>query len=467
MALAVAATVATLAPAAQSDEVWLTPGERTALAVTVYASGYGLISDRRLLPTRTGAFALGFAEVSRQIVADSALLATDGDLRVTGLDYRSAVLSPETLLRRSLGRQVGIVRTHPTTGDETVEWATVLAVRDGVVLRYRDRIEAGIPGRMVFESAPVDLRPVPTLAAMVESTAAKPLEVELTYLTGGVGWQADYVAEVNAGENRVDLTGRATVRNSTGIDLRDMQLALVAGEPRRVTPPAETLARAMPQAAAMPASPPTPERETFGDLHLYKLDRPITVADGDSRQLTLLAARDVPLTHEYYSESDAAVYRVQQAEERFIPAEVGYRFDNAANPGPGVPLPAGIVRIYRRDGAGVRRLVGEDQISHTPVGQTVALHPGRAFDVTVKRTQTAFVRAGLPEKATESAHRIEIGNAKDVAVTVKVVEILAANWRILEESAGHQKEAADRAVWRIPVAAHGSAQLTYRVRIDR
>jgi hypothetical protein len=318
---------------------------------------------------------------------------------------------------------------------------------------------------MVFQSVPADLRPVPTLAATVEATAAKPLEVELSYLTGGLDWSADYVVAINAGEDRLDLTGRATIRNETGIDLRDMQLALIAGETRRVSPPAPFQARAMAEAAATAAPPSMPERHAFGDLHLYRLDRPITVGAGESRQLTLLAAGNIPLTREYYSEAPAAVYRLQQGEERFVAVEVGYRFANA-NPGPGQPLPAGVVRIYRPDGAGVRRLVGEDRIAHTPVGQTVALHPGRAFDVTVKRTQTAFVRAGLPEKSMESAHRIEVRNAKDQAVTVKIIEVLPADWRILEESAKHEKEAADRAVWRLPVAAGGSAQLTYRVRVD-
>ncbi|MGF1639842.1 MAG: DUF4139 domain-containing protein [Rhodospirillales bacterium] len=466
LALAASAAVATAGGAA-AEETRLGADTRIGLTVTVYGDGLGVVSDRRVLELRQGGSRLAFADVSREMVPSSAVLRAADGVRIAEVGYDFDLVTPEALLRRSVGRDVEVVRTHPTTGEDSVESATLLGAEGGVVLRYRDRVEIGLPGRLVFRDLPADLRPLPTLVASVDSDAAGRRELDLGYLTEGLSWQADYAIEIDEANGRLDLAGRATVTNLTGTDFPDATLGLVAGRVNRVAAPEPRPQHRMMAMAAVAADAAMPAREAVGDLHLYTLDRPASIGDRQTRQFALLAAAGVAFGREYVSEAGGPVFGRQPGPPRPTHPRVVLRFANAAADGAGVPLPAGVARVFARDGAGQLRLLGEDRLDDTPVGGEVTLSPGEAFDITVRRLQTDFVRAGLPEGVFESAYRLEVANAKPVAVTVTLVEAVSGQATVLQESAPHEPEAADRLVWRLPVAAGGSAVLTYRVRVQR
>jgi hypothetical protein len=462
-------SAAVLVGQAGAQESRLGAEERTALAVTIYGGGLALVRDQRAAVLKQGGNRLAFEGVSRQMIPSSAVLGSGAGVRVAEIDYDFDLLTPEALLRRSVGHEVEVVRTHPTTGEDTVETATLLGAEGGVVLRYRDRVEIGMPGRLVFKHLPEDLRPLPSLVAGVDSDAAGRRELELSYLTTGLSWQADYVVALDETTGRLDIAGRATLTNVSGTDYREASVGLIAGQVNRVSQPApRPQYRTMEMAAAMPADAASmPAREAVGDLHLYRLERPVTIDDRQTKQVALLAAEGVPFVREYISEAGVQVFGRQPGEPRPTHPQVVLRFDNAEADGPGVPLPAGVARVYTRDSTGAKRLLGEDQLDNTPVGESVELTPGEAFDVTVKRRQTDFVRAGLPDGVFESAYRLEVNNAKAEEVTVKLVEIIPGDWKILEESAAHETETAERLVWRLAIPAKGTAELTYRVRVHR
>jgi hypothetical protein len=449
---------------ARAQESRLGAEERTALTVTVYGGGLALVRDLRAAVLKQGGNRLAFEDVSRQMIPSSAVLRSGAGVRVAAIDYDFDLLTPEALLRRSVGREVEVVRTHPTTGEDTVENATLLGAEGGVVLRYRDRVEIGMPGRLVFRHLPEDLHPLPSLVASVNSDAAARRELELSYLTTGLSWQADYAVELDEAAGRLDIAGRATLTNVSGTDYREASLGLIAGQVNRVSQPGPRREQLTMRAAD---ASPMPEREAVGDLHLYRLDQPVTIDDRQTKQVALLAAEGVPFKREYVSEAGVQVFGGQRGEPRPSHPQVVLEFDNAEKDGPGIPLPAGVARVYTGDSTGAMRLLGEDQIDNTPVGESVKLTPGEAFDVTVKRRQTDFVRAGLPDGVFESAYRLEVKNAKTEEITVKLVEVIPGDWKILEENASHQTESADRLVWRLVVPAKRTAELTYRVRVHR
>lgn len=468
-AVAAAGVLLAGAPAATASEAAVPEDSRTRLAVTVYGNDFALIQDRRRIALEAGERSLSFTGVSRQLIPSSAFVAAADGVRVLSLEYRFDLLTPEALLRHALGREVGVVRTHPTDGTETVEPAEVLSVESGVVLRYRDRIETGVPGRLVFDAAPEGLVPIPTLAAGVAVEAPGERELDLVYLTNGLSWQADYVVELDEAAGRLAVTGWATVQNLTGTTFPEASLGLMAGDVRRVTPP-EPAPRPMARAdavMAMEAAPERPEREALADLHLYTVTEPVTLPDRQSRQLVLLSATDVPYARLYVSESRPAVLRAGGPDRLDTHPEVRLSFENDPETGPGEPLPAGIVRVFRHDAGAALRFLGEQHIAHVPVGRPVEISPGRAFDITVNRVQTEFTRAGLAEDAFESAHRITVTNAKAEPVTVTVIERITGDWTILAETAPHEKTAADRAEWVLDVPAEDNTTLTYRVRVRR
>src|SRR3546814_516865 len=145
--------------------------------------------------------------------------------------------------------------------------------------------------------------------------------------------------------------------------------------------------------------------------------------------------------------------------------EVLLSFRNDSASGLGEPLPSGTIRVYGPAGDAPASL-GEDRLEDTAVGEDVRLAIGRSFDVTATRRQTDFRSAGLPKRSYESAQTIELRNARQQPVTVKVVEPIPGDWQILAESAPHERESADRAGWTVAVPADGKAMLSYRVRVQ-
>ena len=465
-ASAVVLGAATAAPAADLD---VPAASRPApLVLNLYSDGSAMVWDRRSADLAAGPNRLLFDAVSPQMQPATAMIDAGPGVRLVDIDYDFALLTPDALVRRSVGKTVGVVRTHPQTGEETVENATLLAADGGIVLKYRDRVETGTPGRMVFYDLPPDLRAQPALLASVDVERAGRDDVILGYLTGGLGWSADYVALWDEKAKTLGLTGRATLSNTSGASFPAAEVSLIAGTINRAAQLVAPAPRARVASAPMMMADAKamPEREEVADLHLYRLPGQVSLPDQRTRQVTLLQVPALPVEQEYFSEAGVTPIRQMTAPQPRHP-QVRLKFVNE-NSGDGQPLPAGVVRVFARtsDG-GVPRLIGEDRLDHTPAGGKVTLTPGEAFDVTVLRRQTDFKTTGLPEKTSESAWAIDVTNAKSREVSVSLVEVIPGDWSILAESAPHTKAEANRVTWRLSVPAAGEARLSYRVRVQQ
>jgi len=142
------------------------------------------------------------------------------------------------------------------------------------------------------------------------------------------------------------------------------------------------------------------------------------------------------------------------------------QFENRESARLGLPMPKGVVRVYKKDAAGNAQFVGEDRIDHTPKNETVRLKLGEAFDVTADKKQTDFKRRERTNRASyvfESAYEIVLKNAKPEPVTVTVREPVYGDWTMLEETHKHRKVASGTAEWQIRIPAEGRATLKYRV----
>lgn len=453
--------------AAPVEEAQSTAEQQQALALTIYNNDLALVKDTRRLPVRRGENRLAWRDVSARIQPETALLRSlDGrPVSLIEQNFDFNLLTPAALLEKSVGDTVQAIRSHPTTGAETVEPATVLAANNGVVLKYRDRIETGMPGRLAFAGVPANLRDKPTLGMVFEAAQGGEQTLELSYLSGGLSWRADYVAELNAGEDRLDLNGWVTLTNASGTAYRNAALQLVAGDVNRVRP---EVVRFRADAAMPMVSARAQEMQEEGlfEYHLYTLARPTTLLDRQTKQVSLLTAGKVPVRKEYRLQGHEYHYQdVYRDAARKLKPAVTVSFENRGGD-LGLPLPKGIVRVYKRDGAGRAQFIGEDRIEHTAKHETVRLNLGEAFDITAERKQTDFQKlAGAKrETVTESAWQLEIRNAKAEPVTVTVVEAMPGDWQVLSESLAHRKEAAHTALWQVPVPAEGKTVLSWRVR---
>ena len=464
------AGAASVAGAAQ--EIRSTLQDQQEVAVTIYNDNLALVKDQRKIALDSGLNSLALRDVSAQIRPETALLRSltaPGSLGILEQNFDFDLLTPEKMLEKYVGKSVSIIRTNIATGVETTEQAQVLSANNGVVLRIGDRIETGLPGRIAYSDVPDNLRDRPTLVVQLQNKGAASQNVELSYLTGGLGWKADYVAELNAAEDKLDLSGWVTLTNTSGTTYRNAKLQLVAGDVNRVQEDRAMqmeVMRMKPMAAAAPA--PMAEESLF-EYHLYTLNRPTTLAENQTKQVALLSAASVPAHKELVLRGASYYYQSNHGEiGQKLKADVYLEFDNKQNAGLGMPLPKGIMRVYKKDNAGNVQFVGEDNIDHTPKNETVRLKLGAAFDVTADKKQTDFKKLPNPSKGVnlyESAYEIVLKNAKKEPVTVKVQEPIPGDWKMLQSSHPQRKADSNTAEWQITIPAEGKVTLDYRVQV--
>jgi len=462
----VAATLTTTQ--AFADEVSVGTDQQTGLAVTIYNSDLALIRDQRKVDLKSGENELAFVDVSAAIRPETALLtAQGGGLAITEQNFDFDLLTPQKLLEKSVGSTIRVIRTNPTTGADTSEDAKVLSVAGGmVVLQIGDRIETAIPGRLVFSAVPANLRARPTLVTKALSEKAGPTTVVLSYLSRGLSWQADYVASLSADEKTIDLNGLVTLTNQSGVTYKDAKLQLVAGQVNQVQPMMRRDMAMGAMAEAMPAAPKMVEEQSF-EYHLYRLDTPTTIKENQTKQVALMSASGIPVTKQYLITNAANVwgrYSTSFGEAERVNATVKLKFVNDEKSKAGVPLPKGIVRVYKADSQGDAVFVGEDSIDHTPKNEDVNLTLGQAFDITARAKQTDFEQ--VSDRIYENEYEIEIKNAKADKITVDLREQVPGDWKMIKESQEHKKLDSQTAGWLVDVPANGSTKLTYRVRME-
>ena len=456
--------------AAPREEVVSTVSDQHSVAVTIYNDNLALVKDARRVRLDRELNLLAWREVSAQMRPETAQLrnmSNPSGFRLQEQNFDFDLLTPQTLLEKYVGREVEVVKLNPASGVEARETATVLSTNNGVVLKFADRIETGVPGRLAFPSVPDTLRDRPTLVISLVNPTAGVQNMELSYLTGGLSWRADYVAELNANDSLLDLNGWVTLNNQSGAAYPNAKLQLVAGDLNRVREE-QPAPRAMMATAAKVADAAEMRQESLFEYHLYTLQRPTTLAENQTKQVALMSAMRVPVKKEFLLQGADYYYSGQYGEiGQKLKVGVFVDFQNKGE-GLGIPLPKGVIRVYKQDSQGNALFVGEDRIDHTPKNETVRLKLGDAFDVTADRKQTAFQKlagSGRYNYLFESAYEIVLKNAKAETVVVTVREPMPGDWVMLSESQPHIKAASGTAEWKVALPAEGQTTLAYRVRV--
>ena len=426
------------------------------LAVTIYASDVALVQDHRTIDLTGGRQRLEFQDVSGQIRPETVSLAA-ADLTIVEQNFDFDLLTPAKLMEKAVGQTVTIVRVNPGTGAETREQAQVLATNGGVVLKIADRIEVlrddGLPVRVIFAKVPDNLRARPTLSVTVNGSHPGPHPATLSYLTPGLGWRADYVALYAQTEGKIDVEGWVTLTNSSGTTYEDARTLLVAGTPNAAEGTAEWRQRQR-HSGLEQAGTESGTRERLGDYYLYPLAERTTIANLQTKQVSFLDVHGVPAEHGY--EFRNRWLGTSQTPES---AKSVYRFSTSAHAGLGDQLPAGILRFYMRDKRGDPQFIGESRIDHTPMGSTLSLATGDAFDVKVKAI--VVKRTLLRPFNWQSDMRYELTNALPRPVTVTLLQAgLWGDSTILAESQKSRRRSAEEAEWTVTVPANGEAEVT-------
>jgi hypothetical protein len=457
------------------------------VSVTIYNNNLALVQDVRPMNLSEGRSRQEFPDVSAQIQPQTVTL-SGIDIGIVEQNFDYDLLSPDKLMEKAVGQTITIVRTNPATGAETREQAKVLAANGGIVLQIGNRIEVlrddGLPVRVVFDKVPDNLRARPTLSVTLQTARGGPRPVALSYLTSGLGWNADYVALFDEAKETIDVQGWVTLTNTSGTTYTNARTLLVAGNPSGQGGNYPRYGGQM-NGAMTRAGTETANRERLGDFYLYPIKERTTIANAQTKQVSFLNVTGVPARKAYE-------YRLGWMQSYQNPVSVAtvIKFSSAGKGGLGDALPAGTMRFYLRDARGQPQFIGENSIGHTPMGSELAIGTGSAFDVMIKpalekREQidsnewesTARYRIFKSDGTSQtvdvqqqkqfwrSTMRYTFTNAKPTSVTVEFVQsglnpyYYARDSRISAETQKGEQLSADERQWKVVVPANGSVDL--------
>ncbi|MDZ7269201.1 MAG: DUF4139 domain-containing protein [candidate division KSB1 bacterium] len=423
--------------------------QKSNVRVTIYNENLALVHEMREIELPKPAGVCSFRDVAAQIDPTSVhfkSLSHPTAVRVLEQNFEYDLVSADRILQRYLDQKVQLSTRQGGTVSGTLLNAAgnlVLQAEDGTIkiLNSSEIVATDLP------KLPEGLITRPTLVWLVANDGPARQRVEVSYLTTGLAWHAEYVGVLHENDARLSLTGWVSIENNCGATFPEAQLLLVAGSIHRAEVP-RPLPRQMRTMEMMAAAGAGFEEKEFFEYHLYTLGRAATLKDRQVKQIELIPACQTPVKKEYTYDGSRDPRKVK----------VTLRFKNSQQNGLGLALPAGKFRLYKPEG-GAQVLVGEDFIDHTPRDEEVRLKVGDAFDLVGERTVLSTRKVG--DRAEESEVKIEIRNHKDEAVTVNVLEHFHGDWTIRRESAAHTKKDATTAEWTLAVPARGRAEVTY------
>lgn len=466
----IAVACAALLPSLGAAQTNVQSGDSDRLAITIYNQDRALVEDTRRIDLKSGRQRVEFPNVSARIQSETVVL-TGRAFGIVEQNFDFDLLTPSKMMEKAVGSTVRLVRTNPATGKEQIETAEILSVVEGVVLRIGDRIEVlrddGLPVRVLFDRIPENLRARPTLSVTVDSTEAGARPLTLRYLTGGLSWAADYVALFDEKAGKLDLQGWVTLTNQSGASYRNALTQLVAGnvgeepeqpvwsgywrrgENRRIA------------GVKQAGTGGEPEGTEFQDYRLYTLPEATTIAENQTKQISLIDAK---------AAEARKIYRIIrggfQSDRNPENASVKVGFTNSKSTGLGVSLPAGTVRFYARDKDGRAQFIGENRIGHTPQGSDVELEIGAAFDVTLQATVVR--QEPVVEGVTRTVMRYVFRNARAEPANVQLVQTGLNRVHEFETtSIPPEKVDASTEIFIVPVPAKGETVLTFQVKEGR
>ncbi len=456
--------------------------------ITVYNANFALVKEVRSLDLRSGRQEIRVEDVAQYIDPTSVTfrnLTAGVPIVILEQNYQYDLMSPFTILSKSIGKRVRIIRTLDTGQMSIVEGELLSApgqvvssgqgsfqTYSGMVVRTNDgRILLDPVGTVEVMEIPEGLISKPTLMWDLQADRAGNANVEIAYLTNNISWSADYILVLNPDDTRADLNGWVTINNQSGATYNNAKLKLIAGDVRRIAPPRMMGGAGGGGAAQMARSADQFVEQSLFEYHLYTLQRPATVRQKETKQIALLSASNVLVKKDLVMEAMRNIWRGSGvnyrpgegwATDSKVKVNVIVEVHNSLQNRMGMPLPKGKIRVYKRDSDGQVQMLGEDQIDHTPREERVRLWIGDSFDVVGEHRRLSFRR--ISGSVTEEDFEVKVRNRKREPETVRVVEHGWADWQIIRESEASRKTDSNTFEYLITLRPDEEKVITYTIR---
>jgi hypothetical protein len=457
------------------------------VSLTIYNQNFAVARTTVDLTLTPGTNEITTTEVTSQLEPDSVVLRDPTAKHIFSVveqNYDAAIVNQDWLLQKYEGQTIDF-QTNSYLDDKTHTWIPVIS--HGKILRASPplievdgKMQFQLPGTPLFPATTNGLLLKPTLRWQIAADRAASFPAELSYVTGGFTWSATYNLVANSGTGGsatepVDIVGWITMQNNCGVDFPAANIKLIAGNIAKIQGAIGGILGGIGTGngfALKAEAAPVVTQQNFDDFHLYDLNRTTSLHNGETKQVEFLTANAVPVTRRYEFEPNAGFNIYPGGGNAYMDRSYGLvgnprvtvvnEFTNSTANHLGIPLPAGRLRLYRRDKSGAMQFAGEASVEHTPRNEKIRFVTGDAFDITAKRIQTDF-RSNHAGRVIDESFSIEVKNQKDQPVTVHLIEHLyrAANWEITEKSAAYTKRDSGTIEFPVEVKPESSTIVTY------
>jgi len=432
--------------------------QEKSVSVTVYNQNLALVREVRELNFRKGVNEVKFTDVAAQIDPTSVHFKarqTPEQVAILEQNYQYDLVSSEKLLQKYIDQNIEV----QTKQGEIYSGQLLSYDGSGLTLMQKEgdiKIVSRAEVRDIsFPSLPEGLITRPTLLWLLDSDFQGKQKAEVSYLTGGMNWHAEYVAVVDQKDQNLELAGWVSIENNSGATYPQAKLKLIAGDVHRVE---EEFRRMAVDGMAREAKIAAPgfEEKAFFEYHLYTLSRPATIKDREIKQISLFPNTTVRVQKKFVY--DGAYYAGK--------VRVNLEFDNSQKAGLGMPLPKGKIRVYKEDTDKSLEFIGEDRIDHTPKDEKVTIYVGNAFDIVGERKQTDYER--LSDRVDRYTYEISLRNHKEESVEVVVVEHLYyGDWEITKTDTPFVKKDASTIEFVVQLEKDQENKINYTVTYKR
>jgi hypothetical protein len=475
-------------------------------SLTIYNQDFAVVRQNVPLDLKTGINHVLFSNITAHVEPDSVVLRDThgGYLQILEQNYRNDPISEGLLLNLFEGKTLEF-----DTGGRDNEGKPIIVtgrvIRSGYVPHYEayqhygqqyyqrqtqiassgsgqpiievnGRLEFTLPGRPIFPSLTEDSILHPTFDWQLQSSESGHRVAELSYVTGGMSWHADYNVVAPETGDAAEIVGWVTLDNQSGKTFPEARIKLMAGDVAKLQQQFDRSSyAALVTGEAAPVGAQVTEK-SFDEYHLYTLERPTTLRDREVKQVEFLRATGVHARRIYVYDGvkisqqyrgwnmESIRERPEYGTESNPKVWVMLEFKNSKANGLGMPMPSGNVRFYRHDSDGQMEFTGEDHIDHTPTDETLRLYTGNAFDVVGERRRTSY-KTNSRDRWVDESFEIKLRNHKKTPVDVRVVEHLYrwSNWNISEKSDDFQKTDSQTMEFHVQVPPDNEKTVTYTV----
>ncbi len=448
--------------------------------LTVYNQGFALVKEPREFTLKKGVQQVVVEDVAQTIETSSVgirSVSSPGSFSVLEQNYKYDLIDSEAILAKAIGKRIAFTRVLPDGSKERFTGILMSAPREvlpnegsttynGMVIKADDgRIILNPTGEIEVSEIPEGMISKPSLVWMLDSKTAGLNKIEVSYLTRGMGWNADYVLALDKEGKMGEIKGWVTLRNNSGTTFEKTKLKLLAGEVHR--------SDGFQLSTAFVGSPKKDTKkkgsmteETFSEYHLYSVQHPVTVANNELKQVSLLEASNIPVRKRLVIDTGYRSYQPDEDEaiRGYFKPVVKYVLMNDEASNLGMPFPAGKVKVFQRDSTGSLQMIGEDEIAHTPKKEKITLTAGTTFDIVCEKKRTKFAWINRTSKqGTRETFEIEVRNRKNSAETVEVFERHELEWKVTQKSMVFERPDAETMVFMVNLKPQEVKKITYTV----